>query len=62
MALEIGDNWLVPAVTFPKETTLQEKPGSNPATELIQPRSQVEPMEPDPNTQWEKGMFIDIYA
>ena len=62
MALEIGNNWPVTAVTFPKETTLQAKSGANPAELPIQPRNQVEPVEPDPNTPWEKGMFIDIYA
>jgi hypothetical protein len=62
MALEIGNNWPVTAVTFPKENTLQAKPGAKPAALPIQPRNQIETMEPDSNTLWEKGMFIDIYA
>ena len=62
MALEIGNNWPVTAVTFPKENTLQAKSNTEPATLLIHPRSRVETVEPDPNTPWEKGMFIDIYA
>ena len=62
MALEIGNNWPVAAVTFPKENTLQAKSGTNPAALPIQPRNQVQTMEPDPDTPWEKGMFIDIYA
>jgi hypothetical protein len=62
MTLEIGNNWPLAAITFPKETTLQAKSLTNPAALLIQPRNQVETMEPDSNTPWEKGMFIDIYA
>ena len=62
MALEIGNNWPVTAVTFPKENTLQAKLATKPATLLIHPRNQVETVEPDSDTPWEKGMFIDIYA
>jgi hypothetical protein len=62
MALEIGNNWPVTAVTFPKEITLQAKSAANLPAESIEPRNQVETVEPDPNTPWEKGMFIDIYA
>ena len=62
MSLEISDNWPVTAVSFPKETTLQAKSYTNPAALPIQPTKQIEAMEPDSNTPWEKGMFIDIYA
>ena len=62
MALEIGNNWPVTAVSFPKETTLQAKSYTNPAALPIQPPNRVEAMEPDSSTPWEKGMFIDIYA
>jgi hypothetical protein len=62
MTLEIGNNWPVKAVSFPKETTLQAKSHTNPAPLPIQPSNVVEAMEPDSSTPWEKGMFIDIYA
>jgi len=62
MSAEISSNWPVTAVTFPKENTLQAKSGTSPGAVPIQPCKQVEAMEPDSNTQWEKGMLIDIYA
>ena len=62
MALEIGNNWPVAAVSFPKETTLQAKSYTNAAALPIQPPNHAEPMEPESSTPWEKGMFIDIYA
>jgi hypothetical protein len=62
MALEISDNWPVTAVTFPKENTLQAKSDTKPATLPVQPCNQVETLEPDSNSLWEKGMFIDLYA
>ena len=62
MALQIGNNWPVTAVSFPKETTLQAKSDTNLSSVPIRSLNQVEAMEPDPSTPWEKGMFIDIYA
>jgi hypothetical protein len=62
MALEIGNHWPVTAVSFPKETTLQAKSYTNLAAVPIRPPNQVEAVEPDSSTPWEKGMFIDIYA
>ena len=62
MTLEIGSNWPVTAVSFPKETTLQGKSYMNLAALPIQPPNHVEVMETDSSTPWEKGMFIDIYA
>jgi hypothetical protein len=62
MAAEISSNWPITAVTFPKENTLQAKPGTNAEILPIQLRNRVETIEPDSNTTWEKGMFIDIYA
>ena len=62
MSAEISSNWPVTAVPFPKNNTLQAKSATNPAALPIQSCNQVEVMEPDSNTTWEKGMFIDIYA
>jgi hypothetical protein len=62
MTLEINNNWPITAVSFPKETTLQAKSYTNAAALPIQPPKNVETVEPDSSTLWEKGMFIDIYA
>jgi len=62
MALEIGNNWPVAAVSLPKETALQAKSHTDPAVLPIQPRNRVDAMESDSSTSWEKGMLIDIYA
>jgi len=62
MAIEIGSNWPVVAVTLPKENPLQKK--STPDLSSRDSRDSVvldNRIEPESNTFWEKGTFIDFY-
>ena len=62
MSIEIGNNWPVMAIISPKGNTLQKEsianlPSQNPQDSVIP----VNRIEPESNTFWEKGTFIDIY-
>jgi len=62
MAIEIGNNWPVMAITLPKENPLQRK--STTDLSFQNSRDSVildDRTGPESDGFWEKGTFIDFY-
>ena len=62
MAIEIGTNWPVMAVTPPNENPPQKR--SIPGSSLQNPEDSIVMdgrIELESNAPWEKGTFVDFY-